>query len=181
MIYLAIVLLILLFIAIIFLFTIIFNSLIFGHGITSHSNAIELLYKIIKANNLEEKKFYDLGSAWGRLSIKTQKKFPKLQILAIEDDRLRIFVSKLLQIIFRTKVQFFHDDLFNIDFKNADILFAYLWHTLLPQLEKKFLEQAKPGTIIITHETFFPNLKPNKIITLHPNKKNSEKLFIYKK
>ena len=181
MIYLAIILLIVLFIIIILLFTITFNSLIFGHGITSHSRAIELLHKIIKTNNLQEKKFYDLGSAWGRLSIKTQKKFPELQIVAVDNDRFRILISRSLQKLFRTKVQFSHGNLFNCNINDADIIFAYLWHTLLPELEKKFIKQAKPGALMITHETFFPNLKPNKVITLHQNKNNSEKLFIYKK
>ncbi len=157
------------------------HSFCYRHDITSHPKAIFYLHEIIKQNQLTEKSFVDLGCAWGSLSFQTKNKYPNLNIIAIDNSYFRIFICKLLNFLKKRKIKFIHQNIYSFDFSKADIFYSYLWYTEMEMLEKKFLTEAKPQSLLITNDTSLPNLKPKKIITLHTKKQNSEKIFVYKK
>lgn len=160
-------------------FIFLFNSIVLGHDLSTNKRVIKIICKIIQEQKPDAKNFYDLGCARGTLSLKIKEKFPQLQVFGNDKDRLRIFLANMKAKYLKTDVTFSKKNIFDLKLKDADIVYTYLWYSVMPPLEKKLLDELKPGAIAITNESFFPTWRPTKVIDIYPDKKNSEQLFIY--
>jgi len=182
LIYLALLLIALLFIIILLLyFLLTMDSLLRVHDLPTSRRAIRTISKIIFERKAKAKNFYDLGCGRGTLALAIKKRFPRFQVFVIDKSSVRIFFAQLKALLLGQKIIFQKANLFDVDLKNVDIVYTYLWYDLMPPLEKKLQRELKPEALIITNTSNFPNWKPLKTYITYPKKPDFEKLFVYVK
>ena len=165
-------------------FVFVLDSILRGHDLPTSKQAIKALIKIIDRNKPSANNFYDLGCGRGTLLLAVKRKYPHLFVYGVDNNAIRIFFAKLKAALFKQKINFKKQDLFQIDLRNADIIYTYLWYDLMPPLEEKLQKELKRGAIVITNTSKFPNWKPQeKYITYSKisTMPDFETLFVYVK
>lgn len=160
------------------------DSLIRGHDLPTSRRATQALVKVVKQYKPAAQNFYDVGCARGALSLAFKKALPNLDIHALDHSPVRIFFAKLKSKILRRKIDFRRQNLFQVDLSQADIVYAYLWHDLMPPLEDKLRRELKPGAMVITNTSHFPTWQPFRKVITRPRTSQPpdfETLFVYVK
>ncbi|HYK89128.1 MAG TPA: methyltransferase domain-containing protein [Acidobacteriota bacterium] len=123
---------------------------------------------------------YDLGCGDGRMVVLAAKKYgcrgigydidPERVAAALENVK-RNRVGRLVKIV--------EQDLFTLDFSEADVLSLYL----LPEINEKLLpqfEKLKPGSRLVFHDYGLPEFEADKEIRVISNEDNaSHTLYLY--
>lgn len=159
------------FVGICFLSAYLFDSAFGGLDFVSNRAARVVAVNIIKQRNLASGIFYDLGSARGKLAAGLAKDLPELNIIGIDNSRLRTLVAKSRS-KFLKNLHFRKENLFQTNVSAADIVYVYLPQELMPDLEVKLQKELKPGSIVITNRVSFPSWKETE---------KNQQLFIYAK
>jgi len=175
---LGIIILCLAFVAIFVYFLIVYDGFFGGYDFTSSKAVSQKVIKIISDRHLESGKFYDLGSCRGGFSAKLARRFSELDIVGVDDNRLRIFCSKI-RTVFLRNIKFKKQDIFTADVSAADIIYLYLPQELMPALQIKLQKELKPGSLIISNSVSFVGREPNEILITHKHKPNFQRLFVY--
>jgi outer membrane protein assembly factor BamB len=109
---------------------------------------------------------YDLGSGDGRIVIAAAKTYG-VQAVGVELDpeliklsQQRVQESKLTDL-----VTLRHEDMFQVDLSQADIVAVFLYPRLLERLRPQFAKM-KPGSRIVSHQFLMPDVEPDQVITL---------------
>ena len=106
---------------------------------------------------------YDLGSGDGRIVFEAAKINPTARGRGIEIDAKLVQESR--QIAAKAglgdRVQFLHQNAFDTDLKDADIVAMWLWPELMRMLRPKILAEARPGTRVITRIWDLGSWKPD--------------------
>ncbi len=160
------------------------ESLVRGHDLSTSRLVTRALVKMIQKYKPNAKIFYDSGCARGALSVRIKKSLPHLEIYAIDNSAVRIFFAKFKSKILRHKINFQKQDVLKTDFRNADVVYTYLWYDIMLILEKKLQKELKQGAIVITNTSHFQDWQPiEKVVTYTKILKtpNFETLFIYVK
>ncbi len=107
---------------------------------------------------------YDLGCGDGRIVIAAAKEF-RARGVGIDIDPQRIKESKenALEAGVSNRVNFFEQDLFQTDLREATVVTLFLLPELNLKLRPKLLRELKPGTRIISHDFDMGEWKPDKI------------------
>lgn len=142
--------------------------------------AIKAAAGIIKAYGKQKGILCDLGSARGNFALKVSSYCPELRIVGTDDNFFRIFVSRL-RALFLNRVRFLKGDLFSAKVAEADIVYIYLEKDLMPSLEKKLSAEMKPGSLVISNASAFPNWQPKQVLISDPSHPTKQKLFVYVK
>ncbi len=150
-----------------------------GHDLPTSKRAIKALINIILQYKPKADKFYDLGCGRGSVVISIKKELPFLTVFGIDNNTIRILFSRLRAKLLKKNVLFKKENLFQTDLSNADIVYTYLWYSLMPPLEKKLQKELKSGAMVITNTSSFPTWKPEKIHVTCQKNPDFEKLFIY--
>lgn len=113
----------------------------------------------------KDKRFYELGSGDGRVVIEAAKL--GADSFGVEQSLLRILYSKYKTktLAFHPKgvsIKFYHNNIFNRSYCEADIVYIYLLLKGVKKLEGKLKKELKKGSIVITQTYHFPNWKPFK-------------------
>lgn len=170
-------------VSIVLLTIIMLDSVTRGHDLPTSNRAMKGILKIIKEQKVRGN-FYDLGCAHGSLAVRIKKILPDITIVGIDNNPIRIRFAKVVAKIFHRDIRFLYADIFDVDLSNADILYTYLWYDLMPILEKKLLNELKPGAIVITNTSHFPTWEPIQTVVTYPGvvmTPDFETLFVYKK
>ena len=165
------------------LLIVIADSMVRGHDLLTSRRVTKSIIEIISEQKTA-RNFYDLGCGRGTLAIRIKKQFPNISVYAIDNNTVRIFFAKIKAFFFRKKIKFLRKNIFDIDLSGADIVYLYLWHDVLPQLEEKLQKELQRDAIVMTNTTSFPTWKPmQKIVTYPKTSKtpNFETLFVYQK
>lgn len=115
----------------------------------------------------------DLGSGDGRVLITAAKGYG-LVGTGIEIDPIKVWLANLRVRLagVQDKVKIVCANIFDTDYREADILFIYLTHQAIDQLFPKILEQLKPNARIICYRFCIQGMTPDKV--------NADKtLFLY--
>ena len=158
------------------------DSILRGHDLPTSRRIIKVLSKIIFQYKPYTNNFYDLGCGRGTLSLAIKRRYPYSSVYSIDNNAIRIFFAKIKTIFFRQKINFQKEDIFQVDLKDADIVYIYLWYDTMPPLEKKLHKELKKGAMVITNTSKFPNWKPVQKIITHSKPSNVpdfETLFVY--
>ena len=161
-----------------------FESMIRGHDLPTSGRAIRYLLDAVAQHKPDAKTFYDLGCGHGRVVLAVKKRYPNIDVRGIDNGRVRIFFAKVMAFLLHRKVILKRQDIFDLDFKDADIVYTYLWYDLMPILEQKLQKELKSGAIVITNTSHFQNWQSvEQMITCPKKPKTSdfETLFIYRK
>jgi len=106
----------------------------------------------------------DLGSGDGRVLIAAAKNYG-LMGTGIEIDPLKVWLANL-RVRWagrQNKVKIVRANIFNYDYREADILFIYLTHQAIDQLFPKILEQLKPNAKILCYRFCIQGITPDKV------------------
>lgn len=111
---------------------------------------------------------YDLGSGDGRIVFEAVRLNPTARGRGIEIDEKLVHESR--QLATKTgvskRVQFLHQNAFDADLKEADIIAMWLWPELMRMLRPKIMAEARPGTRIVTRIwDLGPTWKPDAVDT----------------
>jgi 16S rRNA A1518/A1519 N6-dimethyltransferase RsmA/KsgA/DIM1 with predicted DNA glycosylase/AP lyase activity len=111
----------------------------------------------IKKNDV----FYDLGCGDGRLPLYISQKY-KIQSYGVELNPLLHIFSKLkARFLKQANVTYIKNNLFDIDLKNATIIYLFLFPEVLVRLSKKLKKECKKNTLIISHGFQIKGMKKN--------------------
>ena len=111
---------------------------------------------------------YDLGSGDGRIVLEAAKINPTARGRGIEIDEKLVMESRqaAAKMGLEKRVQFLHQNAFDADLKEADIIAMWLWPELMRMLRPKILAEARPGTRIVTRTwDMGPAWKPDAVET----------------
>ena len=106
----------------------------------------------------------DLGSGDGRVLITAAKDYG-LMGTGIEIDPLKVWLANL-RIRFagvRDQVKIVRANIFDTDYREADILFIYLTHQAIDKLFPDILEQLKPNAKILCYRFCIQGMTPDKV------------------
>jgi hypothetical protein len=95
---------------------------------------------------------FDLGSGDGRIVLEAAKVNRTVRGRGIEIDEKLVMESRKTAAAMglTDRVQFVHQNAFDADLKEASIIAMWLWPELMRMLRPKILDEARPGTRIIT-------------------------------
>lgn len=107
---------------------------------------------------------YDLGAGDARILIEAKRKFSGVTAKGCELiwvvwllGKLRIWRSGL-------PVHLTRESVYAIDVSDADVIFLYLFPSMMTALAKRFSGMVKPGTLIVSHAFRFGGREPIKTI-----------------
>lgn len=106
----------------------------------------------------------DLGSGDGRVLITGAKDYG-LVGTGIEIDPLKVWLSNL-RVRFagvQDQVKILRANIFDYDYREADILFIYLTHQAIDKLFPDILEQLKPNAKILCYRFCIQGMTPDKV------------------
>lgn len=136
-----------------------------------------LIEEIIKISGLKEgETFYELGTGTGRV-ITAASKRKNVKVIGFELSPPLYFITLFKLKLNRQKNhKMFFKNFFNADFKKADVIFCFLMPKTLEKLKKKFLNELKPGTRIVSYVFKIENWKPYFIL----KKENKAAVYFYR-
>lgn len=152
-----------------------------GHDLPTSREATQEIVRLVRTHKPDARNFYDLGCARGSLALAIKKYLPELEVYAIDSSALRLFFARLKARLLGRHIRFQKEDVFKIDLRNADVVYAYLWYDRLPPLEAKAQKELAPGVLAITNTVPFPKWKPKETVIVHTKNPDFEKLFLYVK
>lgn len=120
--------------------------------------------------------FYDLGSGDGKVVFLVER-HSGAKTVGFELAWWTHILAKIKAKFKKSKAIFKNQNFFKTDWKEATVIYGYLYPPLMGRVEEKFLANCKPGTFAVIRDFPFPNLKPLEIIC---RPKNHE-LYIYLK
>jgi precorrin-6B methylase 2 len=106
---------------------------------------------------------YDLGSGDGRIVFEAAKLNATTRGRGIEIDEKLVMESRKVakSIGVAERVQFLHQNAFDADLKDANIIAMWLWPELMRMLRPKILAEARPGTRVVTRIWDLGSWKPD--------------------
>ncbi|MFH2021802.1 MAG: class I SAM-dependent methyltransferase [Patescibacteria group bacterium] len=143
------------------------------------STKVSITKKLVQGLKLQpDQKIYDLGSGSGKL-IFTLAKLIKNPMVGVEKNWPLFMISQVRKFIspYKNRINFLHQDLFEMDLSLADVVYIYLSPKTNRRIKAKFEKELKPGAIVIAlrWQFEFDQLKLIKTIdTMH-------KIYIYRK
>jgi len=144
--------------------------------------ALEVLEKQIKNLGEERIVFYDLGCGYGRVASAVARDFPGFRVVGVDRSALKNLVSRIIFFKIRN-LSFLRKNIFDIDISNADLVYIYLWPTVVEKIREKLERELKPGAYVLV--STFP-IKGWQAISEEASfsiKNNStfERFFLYKR
>jgi predicted RNA methylase len=102
---------------------------------------------------------YDLGCGDGRILVAAARRY-HARAVGIEIDPLRYLWCQFLITVLgqRKRIRIVFGNLFNKDLSEADVVMCYLMPDAMIKLEKKFMQELRPGTRVISNRFTFPTL-----------------------
>lgn len=132
--------------------------------------------KVLRAARLKDGQvFYELGSGDGRV-IFLAEELAKVQAVGFELTPWVHYMAKFHAWKKGSKVRLLREDFFAASWHEADVVYCYLYPPLMRSVETKFLEETKPGSVLISRDFKLPHLQPVEEVVF--NEKHNA--FIYK-
>jgi precorrin-6B methylase 2 len=106
---------------------------------------------------------YDLGSGDGRIVLEAAKLNASTRGHGIEIDEKLVMESRKTakDMGVADRVQILHQNAFDADLKEADIIAMWLWPEIMRMLRPKILAEARPGTRVVTRIWDLGSWKPD--------------------
>lgn len=153
-----------------FLLSQFFNILFRGYApfISTNSEVIEKIANEVKPDS--DPKFYELGCGKASFLRAIAKKFPQAKCVGVEYSFLPWLIAKIQTACNKSKIKIIKQNIFKINMADADYIYCYLNPKMMSLLEKKFKEECRHGTKIISNTFSLPNSQPEKTLEAGGNK-----------
>jgi len=127
---------------------------------------------------------YDLGCGDGRILIVAAQEFGARAVgVEIRDDLAKKAMEKVEELQLSDKIKVIHDNLFNVDISEADVVTLYLTTSANRKIKDKLERELKPGARVVSHEYEMPGWKPVKVDVFYENPRysyTSHRIYLYK-
>ena len=128
----------------------------------THKSRIKQIIKIAKIQPSD--KFYELGSGTGRVMIEVARK-TGAEVIGFELSPIFYFITLFnLKLHGIKRFKLFFGNFLRADFKKADVVFCFLMPNTMDRLRKKFKQELRPGTRIISYIFEIKNWIPYAVI-----------------
>jgi precorrin-6B methylase 2 len=106
---------------------------------------------------------FDLGSGDGRIVMEAARLNPTTRGRGIEIDEKLVMESRKMAKAngIADRVQFLHQNAFDADLRDANIIAMWLWPEIMRMLRPKILAEARPGTRVVTRIWDLGSWKPD--------------------
>jgi len=145
----------------------------FAPFISTKFNAIISILKELELRGDEV--VYELGAGKAGFLRAVEEKFKNEKLIGIEYSWWPYFLAKMQIIISGSKIKLINKDIFKVNLKEADVLYCFLSPKMMLLLEKKFKDECRPGTLIISYHFRMPNYEPERIV-----KEGKNSIYFYR-
>ncbi|MFH0829442.1 MAG: class I SAM-dependent methyltransferase [Candidatus Kerfeldbacteria bacterium] len=119
---------------------------------------------------------YDLGCGDARVLIAIKQRYPTITAIGYERNWWPFILAKAR--IRGTGVKVYRQNFYQADLRNADVVFCFLIHSVMPKVETLLRSQLAPGATVYSYGFSFPTWKPSRRIE-NPTRPQGSKLNIY--
>jgi hypothetical protein len=155
------------------LYNLIFRG--FAPAISSRPKVVAKLVEKINARDIN--KVYELGCGNAGFLHKLRIKLPNAELVGYEYAFLPYFLSQIQNSFRKTKLKLRKKNFMKADLSDADLIYCYLNSKTMASLEKKFKQECRPGTMVISYQHRLPNLQPAETMDFE---RRGEKAYIYR-
>lgn len=120
---------------------------------------------------------YDLGCGDARVLVALKKRFHHITAIGYERNWWPFIIAKARAR--KTGVTVRRANFYTADLKDADIVFCFLIHSVMPKVEKLLRTKLKPGTTVYSYGFAFPNWSPVDRI-VNPTNPGGSKINVYR-
>jgi hypothetical protein len=107
----------------------------------------------------------DLGSGWGSVAIRLAKLLPHCHVIGYETSPVPYLISVIWAWLSGYgNLRFFRKNFFQQDLGQAALIYCYLHPKAMVKLKKKFDDELRPGTIVISNTFAVPGWNPVQVI-----------------
>lgn len=144
-------------------------------------DVVRKMCKIAKISSKDT--IYDLGCGTGKALCIAAKEYGAKGV-GVEIDPLRVWLAKwnvwkLKKHQNNVDITILKKNFFDVNISQATVIFVYLVPKALTALSKKFFEELKPGTLLISYVYDFPEIAyKEKLKLIHHD--SSKKIYVYR-
>ena len=126
---------------------------------------IEVAKKMIQLADLKPgQKLFDLGAGDGRLVIMTAQETEASAVgVEMREDLIERARTEIKRLNLEGRVRMIHDDFFNVDLSEADVVTLYLTTSGNERLRPKLEHELKKGARVISHDFKVGNWRPSAV------------------
>lgn len=137
-----------------------FSTIFRGYApfVISRKKVIDLVINVI--NPQPNQVVYELGSGGANFLQKVENKFPNVKLIGFEYSIIIFLFSSLFLKLKHSKIKICRKNIFDVNLKEADIIYGYLFPSMMLKLGKKIQTECKPGTIFVSSMFSVPGWKP---------------------
>ncbi len=122
---------------------------------------------------------YELGCGRAGFLRRVEKKFPRMsKLMGVEYFFIPFIIAGIQLALQKSKIKILKKNLFNVNLKEADVIYCFLNKQAMKKLKEKFLKECKRGAQIISYQFSLPDMAPGKVIDINEN--NRDKVYFYK-
>lgn len=106
---------------------------------------------------------YDLGAGTGALIFRAARTY-RARVIGVEIEPIRVLVLRLRRRFGANadRITIHWGDLFQLDFRSATVVTAFLWPGAMERLRPKFEKELSSGTRIVSHCHAIPGWTPER-------------------
>jgi len=134
----------------------------------------------VQFDDPEKVSFVDLGSGDGRIVRLMEKKGVK-DLTGYELNWWAHMKAKFFAKKYDSKANYLMQNFYNANFEKYDTVFCYLLSNAMRDLRKKFDDELKPGSRIISFSFPIENWRePEEVVFTNPKSKRIDRIFVYR-
>ncbi len=80
----------------------------------------------------------------------------------------------------KAPVEIYRRNFFYADLRGADVVFCYLFPSVMAKLEDKFAVELRPGSRVVSYGFKLPNRRPDKEVITNDDNVELGRIFVYK-
>jgi len=163
-------------------------SLVYGYGVLTWmytrvpyvrtpSPIVDTMVSLAGSN--PKNSVYELGSGDGKVLFSYQEslsKNSKVSFAGYELNWFLVLFARIKNLARGSDVSFRCQDFFKTDLSDADVVFCYLWPSIMDRIYTEHWPTFAPGTRLVSHAFQIKSLTPAKIIT-----HGKTKVYLYEK
>ena len=107
---------------------------------------------------------FDLGAGSGSILIAAKRKHPSIEATGIELSPLVWLLGRAKIFLSGMQIRFLRTNVFKTDVSDADVIFLYLFPSIMVDMEDKFDRELRPGTVVISHAFPFNRREPQETL-----------------
>ena len=140
------------------------------------STSPKVIGKIIENMDFSgQGKVYELGCGKAGFLRAMELEYPSVELIGVEYSFWPWLIAKIQISLNKSKIKIKRKNLLKVNLADADLIYCYLSPRLMKDLKKKFGQECKKGTKIISHAFTLPDSEPDKIVELE----HGEKIYFY--